>query len=74
MIAGQVVYRDGAFTRVDRDAVLAEIAAQLARPLTPAEQERQALGDAVLPHVRRFYDGYLDDLPADPHYRTSGRA
>jgi 5-methylthioadenosine/S-adenosylhomocysteine deaminase len=74
MIAGQVVYRDGAFTRVDRDAVLAEIAAQFARPLTPPERERQALAAAVMPHVRRFYDGYLDNLPADPHYRTSGRA
>lgn len=73
MIAGEVVYRDGRFTRVDRDAVLAEIATHLTRPLTSAEEERRDLAASVTPHVRRFYDGYLDELSADPHYRTSSR-
>ena len=59
MIAGQVVYQDGRFTQVNRDAVLAEIAADLSRPLTPAEEARLAMARKVMPHVRRFYDGYL---------------
>ena len=60
MIAGQWVYRDRRFTQVDRDAVLAGIAEQLARPKTAAEIERMALARDVMPHVRHFYDGYLD--------------
>jgi cytosine/adenosine deaminase-related metal-dependent hydrolase len=59
MIAGEVVYADGRFTRLDRDAVLAEIAARLARPLTAVEAARRDLARAVFPYVRRFYDGYL---------------
>lgn len=73
MVGGDWVYREGRFTRVDRDAVLAEIAAMLARPKTPAEQERIALSAAVMPHVRHFYEGYLAGLGDEPHYRTSGR-
>jgi hypothetical protein len=73
MIGGEWVYREGRFTKVDRDAVLAEIAAMLARPKTPAEQERIALSTAVMPHVRRFYKGYLDGLGDEPYDRSSGR-
>jgi 5-methylthioadenosine/S-adenosylhomocysteine deaminase len=60
MIDGEWVYRDRRFTRLDRDAVLAELASQLALPLTPAEQERRVFARDMLPHVRRFYDGYLN--------------
>ena len=66
MIAGQWVYRGRRFTRVDRDAVLADIAEQLARPKTAAEVERMALARDVMPHVRRFYDAYLDAPAAPP--------
>jgi cytosine/adenosine deaminase-related metal-dependent hydrolase len=74
MVAGQVVYRDGQFTRVDRTAVLAEIAARLARPLTPAEAERVALAKVLMPHVRQFYDGYLSEPFGEPHYRLNSRS
>jgi cytosine/adenosine deaminase-related metal-dependent hydrolase len=74
MIAGEIVYDNGRFARVDRDAVLAEIAARFRRPLTPAEEERRRLARAVFPHVRAFYDGYLAGTGDDPFYRTSGRA
>jgi 5-methylthioadenosine/S-adenosylhomocysteine deaminase len=74
MIAGEVVYSDGAFTRVDREAVLGELAARLAAPMTRAEENQRMLATSLMPHVRRFYDGYLADLAADPHYRMSGRS
>lgn len=61
MVGGEWVYRERRFTRVDRDAVLAGLHEALARPRSPAEQERIALSQAVMPHVRRFYDGYLDE-------------
>ena len=38
MVAGEVVLRDGRFTRVDKAAVLAELAASLRAPLTPEEE------------------------------------
>jgi 5-methylthioadenosine/S-adenosylhomocysteine deaminase len=66
LIGGEVVYRDGRFSRLDRDAVLAEIAARLAQPLTEAESARRELARAVFPHVRAFYDGWLTDAGDDP--------
>ncbi len=73
MISGEWVYRERRFTKLDRDAVLAGLAEALARPKTLAETDRMALSQALLPHVRRFYDGYLDGLGDEPHYRPSGR-
>ena len=73
MIGGDWVYRNRCFTRVDREAVLSEIAGRLALPLTVAEQERRILAKDVMPHVRRFYDGYLDGSLEDPHYHSSSK-
>lgn len=73
MIAGEFVYRERRFTKLDRDAVLAGLAEALAKPKTPAEIDRIALSQALLPYVRRFYDGYLDGQGDDPFYRPSGR-
>ena len=73
MVGGEWIYRDGRFVKVDREAVLAEIAERLSRPRTQAEIERMGLARDVMPHVRSFYEGYLDGMGDDPHYRTSGR-
>ena len=73
MVGGEWIYREGRFTKVDRDAVLAEIAGRLARPRTQAEIDRIALAREVMPHVRGFYDGYLDGMDRDPHYRANAR-
>jgi 5-methylthioadenosine/S-adenosylhomocysteine deaminase len=59
MVSGEVVYDDGRFTRVDRDAILDDLHAYLARPLTAEEEARGNLGRAVFPHVKAFYDGWL---------------
>jgi cytosine/adenosine deaminase-related metal-dependent hydrolase len=73
IVAGEPIYRDGRFTRVDKDAVLAELAAHMARPLGDDEQRNLALGRALMPHVRRFYDGWLDHEARDPFQRGSSR-
>jgi cytosine/adenosine deaminase-related metal-dependent hydrolase len=73
MVAGEVVLRDGRFTRVDRDAALAELAAALRAPLSPTEERRRRIAREVFPHVRRFYDGWLDGTARDPFYAPSGR-
>ncbi|QHJ01445.1 amidohydrolase family protein [Xylophilus rhododendri] len=57
-IHGEAVYAQGRFTRIDRDAVLADIAERLSRPLTPAEEQRRWLARETLPRVRSFYDDY----------------
>jgi hypothetical protein len=72
-VAGEVVYRDGRFTRADRDAALRELHQSLQRPLAEDEVERRRLSKALLPHVRRFYDGYFDPKTHLPYYRASSR-
>lgn len=65
MVGGEVIYHGGRFTRVDREATLEEIGRRLGLPLTAEEEGRRGLAQAVLPHVRRFYQGYAD-LPFGP--------
>lgn len=60
MVAGDWIYREGRFIHVDRNMVLSEIAERLSQPRSAAEMERITLAADVMPHVRRFYDGYLD--------------
>ncbi len=64
LVAGEAVLRDGRFTRVDRDAVLRELATALKAPLRPDEQRRRELSRRLLPHVRRFYADWLPDKGA----------
>lgn len=73
MVAGEVIYEGGRFTRVDRAAALRELQQSLARPLAEDERERRLLATALLPHVRRFYAGYFDPETHQPYYRTSSR-
>jgi 5-methylthioadenosine/S-adenosylhomocysteine deaminase len=73
MVAGEVVYEGGRFTRVDRDAALRELHTSLQPPLGEDEIERRQLSKALLPHVRRFYAGYFDPEAHLPYYRPSSR-
>ena len=73
-VGGDPVYAQGRFKYVDRDKVLADIAEQLSRPRSAAEEQRRWLSKAVFPHVKQFYDGYLDaQAPRAPHYAPSSR-
>ncbi|HTS93724.1 MAG TPA: amidohydrolase family protein [Stellaceae bacterium] len=71
--AGEILYRDGKFTRVDRDAALRQLSDLLERPLNPDEIERRRLSKAILPHVKAFYEGYYDPAAHVPYYRQSAR-
>ncbi len=73
MVAGEVVLRDGRFTRVDRAAATEELAASLRAPLTPEEEARRELARATFPVVKRFYEGWLDEGARVPFYRPSSR-
>ena len=74
MVNGEVILKDGRFTRVDRAARLDELAASLRAPLRPDEERRRTLARAVFPHVQRFYDGWLDERARDPYYRQNSRS
>ena len=58
VVGGEVILRDGKFTRIDKEEALKELAARLNVPLRPAEERRRKLAGALFPHVRQFYDGY----------------
>ncbi len=73
MTAGEIIYEDGKFTRVDRDAALRQLSDLLKRPLSTEEIERRQLSKAVLPHVKAFYDGYYDADAHVPYSRQSSR-
>jgi cytosine/adenosine deaminase-related metal-dependent hydrolase len=73
MVAGEVVYQDGRFTRIDHDAVLRELHQLLQQPLAADEVERRQLSKALLPQVRRFYAGYFDPDTHQRYYRGSSR-
>ena len=72
-VDGECILERGRFTRIDRDAVLAEIEALLAKPRSPEEEARKALGLAVTPHVKQFYQGYIREAPQQPFYAPSSR-
>ena len=73
MVAGEVLYQDGRFTRIDREDALRQLSELLKRPLSTEEQERRRLSKAVLPHVKAFYDKYYDAEAHIPYYRQSSR-
>lgn len=68
-----MIYRDRRFTRIDKDAALAELAARLGRPRTPEEELRRSVSRRVAPFMRDFYRGYLPDAAPTPFYVTSAR-
>jgi 5-methylthioadenosine/S-adenosylhomocysteine deaminase len=70
---GEVIYSDGRFTRVDRDAALRALHEDLQRALSDDEIERRRLSKALLPHVKAFYSGYFDPEQHLPFYRANSR-
>ena len=70
---GDVIYDEGRFTKVDRDAALRELHQDLRRALADDEVERRKLSNALLPHVKAFYANYFDPADHKPFYRPSSR-
>lgn len=72
-VEGEPIFHEGRFTRVDKDAVLAELAESLSGPRNDEELARERLGAAVFPHVKQFYEGYLEGQVREPFYGVSSR-
>jgi 5-methylthioadenosine/S-adenosylhomocysteine deaminase len=60
LVDGEIMYREGRFTRVDRDAILAELAASLRSPLNDEERRYAAFAEELVPYVTRYYSGWLE--------------
>jgi cytosine/adenosine deaminase-related metal-dependent hydrolase len=73
MIGGEPVYRDGKFTKLDREAALKQLAEHMAREPDAGELRRRKLAKDVLPHVKKFYEGYFDASQHVPYYQPSSR-
>ena len=58
MVDGSVIYHEGAFTRIDRAAMLDRIGEALRAPETPEDAERRRLAAALVEPVRRFYSDW----------------
>jgi 5-methylthioadenosine/S-adenosylhomocysteine deaminase len=70
---GEVIYDNGHFTKVDRDAALQSLHEELSKALTDDEVERRGLSKMLLPHVKAFYADYMDPSRHEPFYRPSSR-
>lgn len=71
MCGGETIYADGRFARVDQAAALKALHDDLAHALSDDEVERRHLSKALLPHIKRFYAGYMDPAQHQPFYRPS---
>jgi cytosine/adenosine deaminase-related metal-dependent hydrolase len=73
VVGGEVIFRDGKFLKVDRDAALRQLSEMTRRDLTEEEQERRRLSKLILPHVKAFYDGYFREDDHVAFYKPSCR-
>ncbi len=73
IIGGEVVLRNGRFTRINKEDVLRELKDRFSRPLETSVVETRQMVEQLLPHVERFYQSWgPEDGP--PHYRYNSRA
>lgn len=66
IVGGDPIYRGGRFTRIDKAAVVEELATSLERPPTPEEEYRRKLAGDIHQHVETFYRDYLLNETRDP--------
>jgi cytosine/adenosine deaminase-related metal-dependent hydrolase len=71
MCDGEVIYKDGQFTKVDRTVALKALHDDLSKALADDEVERRNLSKALLPYARKFYADYIDTSKHQPFYRPS---
>ncbi len=68
MIGGDVVLDGGTFTKIDKQAVLQELAVSLQVPLTPEEDYNAQLSKQLFPYVKQFYQNWHNPANLQPHY------
>lgn len=74
IVAGELIFNQGHFTKIDKSQVLQELARSLQVPLTPTEQYHRELSRRLFPYVKQFYQGWLDGVSVTPHYCQNSRS
>ena len=72
MIQGEVVVKNGAFIKMDKEAVLREIKEQFARPMEGRAIEAKKLAQGLTPFVEEFYKDW-GKAETTPHYGYNSR-
>ena len=72
VVAGEVVYRDRRFTRVDADEVLRWLHSSLADRPNDRERRRRSIASQLMPHVSAFYEGWPSP-GGDPFYKVNSK-
>jgi 5-methylthioadenosine/S-adenosylhomocysteine deaminase len=72
-VAGEVIYENGSFTRLDRDVALAELTKSFNAPLRPEELERERIGRELLAHYADFYRDWTGPSGSAPFYLMNSR-
>ena len=67
IVDGEVLLRNGKFTRVNKEEVVARLKDSLGGPLKPHEVRRGELSRRLLPYVQRFFEGWPLER-GEPHY------
>ena len=72
IIDGEVVLREGRFTKVDKQEVVQELKDRFSRPVESSALEGRQLAQRLVPYVERFYQEWT---PGDgpPHYFFNSR-
>jgi 5-methylthioadenosine/S-adenosylhomocysteine deaminase len=73
MVDGEIVLRDGHFTRVDQGAAMQELARQMKLAPTAVDERNRKLGFALLDYARNIYSDYLGAKRGQPFYRSNAR-
>ncbi len=73
MVGGEVIFDSGMFTKINKQAVLQELAASLQVPLTSEELQRRDLSRRLFPHIKQFYQDWLKSEQYAPHYCQNSR-
>ena len=72
IIDGEVVLRDGRFTKINKEEVVQELKDRFSRPVETSVLETQRMTQRLMPYVESFYqDWHPGDGP--PHYMYNSR-
>lgn len=73
MVAGEPIYRDGQFLKVEKARILGQLAESLRRPLSELEESNARVAKELMPYVRQFYKNYITTPAKDPFYIHNSR-
>jgi cytosine/adenosine deaminase-related metal-dependent hydrolase len=74
VVAGETIYLDGNFMKVDRDGALAKLRDLLQDSISYEERNRRQLSRDVQPYVLRFYKDWLTTFNPSPYYPYNSRS